>query len=455
MITEKDMSHDGYVLTEKEIVALMNKTELPRETILGANFTERQMKEVMEFGFIPYDLTYILSKECTINMIMGERSNAKTGAVLAYAIQQFYENGDKTILIRRREENLKGYKWKSIFSNFNKVKSILVDGNKIEELTEGEYNTVVTRMKMGRSYHLAYEDPQTGKLTVCEEEFMRPMAISTWENDKGFSISGVKTIFFDEFLTKSGELPDEVSQFLNAVSTCVRANADTKIIMVANTVSWESVYFDSMGIRDVRKMKQGELATFSIEEEMKTGRRLQLKIAVHLCEDSQIYGGKPSDVLFLMDKKAFSMITSGEFEVSKFPNCPHNFTNKDVRVTYWVATKDYTIDELYDKNTPSEKDIGLLKMRLIAKNKDRFLYVEQVNKGRYLLERGERDFMYSTTFSSNPRHFSDPCARVGKKAVDKASELIRFNRIFFEDSVVGENFRHYCKKANSTNLFTI
>ena len=48
-----------------------------------------------------YSLDKILSKDCDYNLIIGERSNGKTYALLEYSIKQFYTKGEQTAHFRQ------------------------------------------------------------------------------------------------------------------------------------------------------------------------------------------------------------------------------------------------------------------------------------------------------------------------------------------------------------------
>ena len=81
-----------------------------------------------------YSLDKILSKDCDYNLIIGERSNGKTYALLEYSIKQFYTKGEQTALLRRWKEDIRGKRADTLYSAFN-------DG-RVKELTNGEYTEI-------------------------------------------------------------------------------------------------------------------------------------------------------------------------------------------------------------------------------------------------------------------------------------------------------------------------
>lgn len=50
-----------------------------------------------------YTLDNILKKDCTYNVIFGERSNGKTYSVLLYGLKEWIKNGGQFEIVRRRK----------------------------------------------------------------------------------------------------------------------------------------------------------------------------------------------------------------------------------------------------------------------------------------------------------------------------------------------------------------
>ena len=65
-----------------------------------------------------YSLKEILKKRATYNIIMGERSNGKTYAALAYAIEQYFKTGKQAVLIRRWQTDIAGHRGSQMFAAF-------------------------------------------------------------------------------------------------------------------------------------------------------------------------------------------------------------------------------------------------------------------------------------------------------------------------------------------------
>lgn len=79
-----------------------------------------------------YTLDNILKKDCTYNVIFGERSNGKTYSVLKYGLKKFFETGGQLAIIRRWKEDITGRRASDIF---NAIKV----NNEVINLSNGRY----------------------------------------------------------------------------------------------------------------------------------------------------------------------------------------------------------------------------------------------------------------------------------------------------------------------------
>ena len=63
-----------------------------------------------------YSLNRILKKNCTYNVIFGERSNGKTYATLKYGIEEYFKTGGQLAIVRRWKEDITGRRASDMFS---------------------------------------------------------------------------------------------------------------------------------------------------------------------------------------------------------------------------------------------------------------------------------------------------------------------------------------------------
>lgn len=373
-----------------------------------------------------YDTDEIRKIGAHYNFIIGERSNGKTTALLRDIISDWHRNGRKGAVVRQMEMDIKGARGASLFSG-------VVAGDMVRELTDGEWSGVKFA---GRAYYLTKET-DTGEVVVQKEPFAHIFAVSQGLHYKSNSYPNVGTIMFDEFMRADHVyLVDEVVLFLNLVSTIVREKDDAKIFLIANTVSWNSPYFKKFGLKDISKMRPGDLANFDYKRKRPTGEDIVMKVAVEYCTDTASYGGKASDVYFVVDDDRVAMITDGNFAIPVYPQCPHSFTIKNVKATYWIETGE-----------------EVLRARLLKVGRDVFVFVETYDDERYAaLSDERRDIFYSLDFSPRRNHYTDLMTRSTDRRTHWFAESVLANRIFFQSNETGENFMYHLKISQDRSV---
>ena len=167
-----------------------------------------------------YSLKRILERNAVYNMIIGERSNGKSYSVHEYAAEQFYKNGSQHAVVRRQQDDFTGKRGATMFDG-------IVNSGAIERITKGEWTGIY--YYSSRWFFCRYED---GKRVVNETPFAYGFAITSQEHDKSTSYPNVRTVLFDEFLTRGMYLPDEFVMFCNVLSTIIRQRTDVKIFML-------------------------------------------------------------------------------------------------------------------------------------------------------------------------------------------------------------------------------
>ena len=384
-----------------------------------------------------YELDDILEKKALYNFIIGERSNGKTTAVLRHIVRDYYETGRRGAIVRQMEEDIKGHRGSSLFAG-------MVNAGMIEELTDGEYQGV---KYFRRSFFLGKHD-ETG-WTYEDEPFAHAFAISQSGHDKSISFPNVGTIMFDEFMRQDNMyLVDEPFRFVNLISTITREKDEAIIFLIANTVSWNSPYFKTFGLKNISQMKQGEIGVVKKKKDMGYGSVLEAEVAVEYCESTAKYGGKKSDrYLVPIADPRYDMITNGSFAVADYPPCPHHFTSENVRLTCWVLT-----------------DEKILRCRLMKVDRDVFFFVDSIDHRAYLpgdpvpslqpdweryefLKDSYRDIVYSLEFTSDPSHFTDPSMPYADVRTRWFPDALRANRLFFASKECGAELMYYISQA--------
>nr|DAD57080.1 MAG TPA: Terminase [Bacteriophage sp.] len=351
-----------------------------------------------------YSLAPILSKDAQYNIIFGERSNGKTYAILDHILEDFCKHGNQGALVRRWKEDFRGKRGQQMFD------ALVTDG-RVSQLTNGKYSTVYS---YSGKWYLANPDARTGKMVSAPEPFCFGFALSDVEHDKSTSYPKVKTIFFDEFLTRQYYLPDEFVTFMNVVSTIVRQRSDVRIFMAGNTVNQYCPYFTEMGLTHIKEMDKGAIEVYKYGES-------KLRVAVEYA-DSISKKGKPSDIYFAFDNPKLTMITGGSWEMAMYPHLPYKYLPQNVLFTYFMKFND-----------------ELLQCEIIHIKNSLFTYIHRKTTP---IQNEDKDIIYSLEYDPRPNHIRNMrhCSLPFNK---KIGQFFADNQVFYQDNEVGEIVRNY------------
>lgn len=352
-----------------------------------------------------YSLTEIKKYNATYNIIIGERSNGKTYACLLDAVRNYVQNGKHTALVRRWREDFTGKRGQTMFD-------ALVFNGEIAKLTKGEWTGI---HYFASKWHLCRYDEETGKTIKDEMPFCYGFSISAMEHDKSTSYPKIDMIIFDEFLTRTGYLPDEFVLFMNVISTIVRHRDNVTIYMLGNTVTKYCPYFTEMGLKHIHQMIPGKIDIYSYGDS-------PLRVAVELCATDK--RGKKSDVYFAFDNPKLNMIKSGAWELDIFPHCPVKYTSKDVKLRFFI-------------------DYGNIvhTCEIVDMNAKPFIFIMPKTTE---LQYRDTDLIYSTDYSIEPnrrRNILKPRIKMEEKIL----YLFKHDLVYYATNEVGEHIHQYLK----------
>lgn len=171
--------------------------------------------EILESEYYsPHDL---LSRNCLINMIVGERGNGKTYAFKKWCIDDYIKNHNQFIWVRRYD------------TEFDDIALFFDD-------IYMNYENKVFRCKGGKFFMIDNDK---------EEVIGYYFPLSKAKTKKSIPYPKVTKIIFDEFLIDKGNyhyLPREVECFLDLYSTIARSR-DVRTFLIANSTSSINPYF--------------------------------------------------------------------------------------------------------------------------------------------------------------------------------------------------------------------
>lgn len=353
-----------------------------------------------------YNLDAILAKNAHYNVIIGERSNGKTTAVLRYALKHHFETGNQIAYIRRWDEDLKGGRGASIWSG-------IVSLGFLDEMSNGEWTHIIYK---GRAWFLAIPDPDNeDKFITKPEPFAYAFALTKQETYKSVAYPNIDTVIFEEFLSRSGYINDEFIIFMNLLSTIIRERNNVKIFMLGNTVNKYSPYFAEMGLDHIKDMDKGTIDVYSYGKS-------ELKVAVEFADFPS--KEKPSDIYFAFNNPRLNMITGqGQvWEMAIYPHCPLKYQPKDILFTYFI---------LFDGE--------LLQAEIILKDTAYFTYIHRKTTP---LKDEKADMIFSPEYkplTNWRRKINAAPDNIGRKIW----EHYIFDRVYYQDNSVGEIVRNY------------
>lgn len=357
-----------------------------------------------------YSPKNIISKNCTYNVIFGERSNGKSYAILKYGLESYIKTKGQIAVVRRWKEDVTGRRASGIWSAIN-------DNNEVSKLTNGEFTRV--HYWNGKFYLATIDD--NGKVIFSEEDIIgHCFALSENEHNKSISFPRITTILFDEFLTNKMYLNDEFVAFMNTVSTIVRQRSDVKIFMLGNTVNKYCPYFAEMGLNHILEMKQGSIDVYTYGDS-------ELKVAVEYC--ASIESQKENNFYFAFNNPKLHMITSGAWELDIYPHLPHKYKPKDIIFKYFIIFNDMIFQCEIVQNSDGEM----------------FTFIHQKTTP---IQDTENDLIYSLEYNYK-LNYNRSIFKPINKLQERIAWFFKTDRVFYQNNEIGDAISNYLKICRS------
>src|SRR5574344_1440820 len=115
-----------------------------------------------------YSLKKIMSENADYNIIIGERSNGKTYAVLEKILTDYVNEKKEGAYIRRWKDDILGKRGDNVFS-------ALCENGTVKKLTNDEYETIIYTKA---SWHLAKYDNESKRMKADKNAFCYAFALS-------------------------------------------------------------------------------------------------------------------------------------------------------------------------------------------------------------------------------------------------------------------------------------
>ena len=374
-------------------------------------------KPTKEAPDLYYNIAPIDATGAIYRLIVGQRSNGKTYSVCKHIVEDYFNDGKIGAYIRRYEESITPKNLQSLFNPHLQL---------IWELSEHKWNSIFYRAK---EFHLCAIDSEGKIIAKDDTAFCITAAINTSENTKGEDRGEVHTIVFDEFMTRSGYLNNEFVRFMNLLSTLIRDRENAVIYMLANTVNKYCPYFSEMGLKNIDKLAQGEIAVYNYGSS-------DLTVAVELCDEVQATKHTASKY-FAFNNPQLQMITRGAWEFQIYPRPPYKILPEDIILKFYIqfAEQLLTCEVVHSTLKQYCNDI--------------FIFVHPQTKDVSI---DDFTIMYVSDFSScrmHVRYLKDQPTE-GHKLI---YSLIQRKAVCFSDNDTGEVFRNWLQEMQGVKLW--
>lgn len=351
-----------------------------------------------------YDIRRLLKDypDAYYYVVFGERSNGKTYSALDYALERNSKTGEQFAYIRRYGEDIRKKNLSELFTShiqngevsrkFSEWSGITYASNKFYLTSASEDSRVQSTEPIGYAFDL-----------------------NSMEHYKSIAFPKITTIIFDEFMSRSGYLPNEWVLFANTLSTIIRHRNNVKIILLGNTVNKYCPYFQEMGLTHIKDQQPGTVDVYNYSD---TG----LQVVCEYTPSSKKRGGKASDVYFAFDNPELQMITSGSWEIAIYPHLNVKLRPKDTIASFFIDFNEC-----------------LLHGEVICIESGYFVFIH----GKTTPIKDEsNDIVYTSV--PDERWNYRMCLT---KQTDKLSlfilKCLREHRIFYSTNEIGEVFRNY------------
>lgn len=208
--------------------------------------------------------------EAQYNIMLSERSNGKSYASKSLMIDSALKNKGKIvgILLRREVQETSA---SVVRDYFNDLAGYLKKKSKGQYDAFGYYNG---------EYYIGHFD-EDFKI-IKDFAFCKVCALAHAHIYKSsLVVPDLEYIIYEEFMSKNPYLINEPDIFQNFISTVARHKL-IKVLLLANKVSRVCPYVNEWGLRNIPKMKVGQIDTYIIHNNI-NGNETQTKIAFELC----------------------------------------------------------------------------------------------------------------------------------------------------------------------------
>ena len=259
-----------------------------------------------------YTLRDILKEKAQYMIILGERAPGKSYAVKKESLEYAFKTGLASIgLVRRFEDDIKNAAMTEYFDDNNENQGAPGD---IKKITGGLYSDVACI----RSELWFCNKDENGKY-VPGQKCGRVFALNVDLRYKSRQFPEIHDVIFEEFVTNQYYLRNEPTRFQQLVSTLLRKR-EGRVFMIANTISRVCPYFQEWSLKNIPKMRQGQIDRYKIDD-----TDIAVEMSPSRPEKSKMFFGQAS-----------KSIQGGQWETEIFPGLPKRYKEYDLLYSIYV-----------------------------------------------------------------------------------------------------------------------
>jgi hypothetical protein len=324
--------------------------------------------------------------------------------------------------IRRWDEDVPVMNIKSYFNSHTTIK-MGKNKNRIEEITNGEYNTIEVWQK---SIYFAKWDKETGK-TTKGKEIGRVFVINIAQRYKSLEYLKIGNLLCEEIIPDDGDYClNEVTKLTSICSTIARGE-HIRIFLIGNTLNTYCPYFKAWNLKNVLTQKPGSIEKYRIDTGEYDDNNIPIIIglAVEMCSADGIDRTTIGDI-----RKS---VAHGEWNIKLHPMLPMDTKLEDYECFY-----DIIIDSCGSR----------FMMKLLRGDTDPFLYVYPYGYGKN--EEEDRRKLEKVRRRISDKYDTSPLVTLALDVVTKYDEIVRNlvknKKICFSDGICGEEFYNMIKE---------
>lgn len=338
-------------------------------------------------------------------IIVGGKGNGKTYSVIEHYMEVYFKTGRMIRYLRRYRESITPKALQSL---------LLPHKKNIAVLSGGKYNSY----KYYRNRFYFTRVNAKGDVTAKDNNpFIITSSLNSVESFTGTDEGECSCIFFDEFLSREKELPNEFQSMLIFHNNCTRNRTGyyCPLILVGNTMTRNSTLANDLGV-NLYKLKQGIITDVY-------NPKNEILCVCEYCESTEKMQLSSEKIYDRYNSNIGKMITQGDWSVGNYPRILNKYLDNSDKVCTCVMTANET---LYI-------DLRLYKSQLYG----------------YVRTYKEKDDEIMFTITKNallPSYDIIDTYDTRVPFLNTLKNLIMDNHVYFENGYTGEMFRDYSSK---------